>query len=472
MIARIVALLLGAVLLIGCEQGGDAGARAPKAEVGRVPATPQRDGDPFRGYAALLDRAAVPCGLPFVAYARLSGAHADAAPRLPGRTGRNAELPYPLTARVTASGIEVVTSNCLACHATPLDGELIMGLGNPFLDLTADPAIALDRVASKVVSDAERTEWRRWSEPMQAVAELTRMATLGTNPGHQITRALMAHRDPVTLDWSDTPLLDPPSAPPLPLSIPPWWNLGKKQALFHNAEGRGDQADHMAIAALLCADEIATIAETQTWLADVRAYLIHLKSPPYPYTIDHALAGRGQRVYRRHCKGCHGTPGEDGRYRQRVVALGRVGTDPALARQGFGESDRFIQWLQRSPLGERAWIEPALGYVAPPLDGVWATAPYLHNGSVPTLASLLDSRARPAYWVFDAGRGDTPDYDRTELGWAYRSLAHGKDGAMSWDERERIYDTRLLGHGNQGHTFGDALAETERLALIEYLKTL
>jgi hypothetical protein len=43
---------------------------------------------------------------------------------------------------------------------------------------------------------------------------------------------------------------------------------------------------------------------------------------------------------------------------------------------------------------------------------------------------------------------------------------------MSWDERNRIYDTGLLGYGNQGHAFGDDLTDPERLALLEYLKTL
>jgi hypothetical protein len=43
---------------------------------------------------------------------------------------------------------------------------------------------------------------------------------------------------------------------------------------------------------------------------------------------------------------------------------------------------------------------------------------------------------------------------------------------MSWDERDRIYDTGLPGYSNRGHEFGDEFTEAERLALIEYLKTL
>jgi hypothetical protein len=139
---------------------------------------------------------------------------------------------------------------------------------------------------------------------------------------------------------------------------------------------------------------------------------------------------------------------------------------------GFSDADRFIDWLQRSFYGELSQAAPALGYIAPPLDGIWATAPYLHNGSVPTIAALLDSRSRPTYWQYDREGNEQPAYDETTLGWAYRELDQGKAGAMSWDERNRIYDTSLRGYGNQGHAFSDDLSESDRLALIEYLKTL
>jgi hypothetical protein len=114
-------------------------------------------------------------------------------------------------------------------------------------------------------------------------------------------------------------------------------------------------------------------------------------------------------------------------------------------------------------------LEPALGYIAPPLDGVWATAPYLHNGSVPTLAALMDSASRPDHWRFVTSE---PKYDPRTLGWEYVVVSHGKEGAMSWDERNRIYDTSLHGYSNEGHTFGDELTPDERAALLEYLKTL
>ena len=101
------------------------------------------------------------------------------------------------------------------------------------------------------------------------------------------------------------------------------------------------------------------------------------------------------------------------------------------------------------------------GYVAPPLDGIWATAPYLHNGSVPTIADVLNSTGRPLRW---SRSFDNTDYDQSKVGWNYTIQETKVD--------KNTYDTSLMGHANSGHTFGDAFTETERKAVLEYLKTL
>jgi hypothetical protein len=64
------------------------------------------------------------------------------------------------------------------------------------------------------------------------------------------------------------------------------------------------------------------------------------------------------------------------------------------------------------------------------------------------------------------------EYDTATLGWRYEVLDHGKDDATDGDEARHVYDTTRPGYGNGGHTFGDVLSERERLAVIEYLKTL
>jgi hypothetical protein len=103
---------------------------------------------------------------------------------------------------------------------------------------------------------------------------------------------------------------------------------------------------------------------------------------------------------------------------------------------------------------------PLDGYNPPFLDGIWLRAPYLHNGSVPTLRALLEPPAkRPAlFW-----RGYDV-YDQKDVGFDWRS-----------DEAKRVgtpHDTSLRGNSNRGHEFGTGLAQREKEALLEYLKTL
>jgi len=461
------ALLICTLLATACSDDAEHGEIA-KAEPGKVPAERQRPGDAQMGYDALINRSVLTCGLPYGAYRQQSVDDPNEM-QLVGRKGRNAELPYMLTAFTAESGVELVTSNCLGCHAAPFDGELVIGLGNEFLDFTRDSIVAVEGMGAYVEGDAEVAEWRKWADRIARILPYQMTDTFGVNPAVTMTFGLLAHRNPETLAWSDEPLMEPPQGAPLPVSVPPWWNLRKKHATFYNTAGRGDQVGHMILASTVCTDSVEEAAEIDAWFVHVRAYLAQLEPPAYPYDIDESLAGEGRGLFEQNCKRCHGTYGDNWRYPNRVIALDKVGTDPLLAASGYKDSDRFLRWFARSFYGQRGRAVPALGYIAAPLDGVWATAPYLHNGSVPTLMALLDSGQRPSFWRFAAER---PDYDPDAVGWNYQVLDHGKAGAMSWDERNRIYDTSLPGYSNLGHDFGDEFTGSERLAVIEYLKTL
>ena len=110
-----------------------------------------------------------------------------------------------------------------------------------------------------------------------------------------------------------------------------------------------------------------------------------------------------------------------------------------------------------TPVNPDAAIEGLFAYKARPLDGVWASAPYLHNGSVPTLYDLL-----------------LPAKDRTgTFGMGLQTLDTVKVGVDSkasnapWQ-----FDTSIRGNGNTGHDFGAKLSDEQRWQLVEYLKTL
>ena len=97
-----------------------------------------------------------------------------------------------------------------------------------------------------------------------------------------------------------------------------------------------------------------------------------------------------------------------------------------------------------------------LAYKARPLNGAWASAPYLHNGSVPTLYDLLrPANQRPTR--FAVGRWE---YDPKKVGYV-------SDGEIPF-----VVDTTLSGNRNSGHEYGTKLSEEERWALVEYLKSL
>lgn len=132
-----------------------------------------------------------------------------------------------------------------------------------------------------------------------------------------------------------------------------------------------------------------------------------------------------------------------------------VGTDPLLAQHFWANQDA-VDWFNASFFGQGARYEVYEGYVAPPLDGIWATAPFFHNGSVPTLAAVLDSWLRPTRWAMSF---EPVDFDATVVGWVGETATEA-------------YDTTRRGFSNSGHLYGDALSADDRQALLEYLKSL
>jgi mono/diheme cytochrome c family protein len=456
---------LAALSISGCSDGRDTASLT--AEPGPVPATEQRPGDPEIGYDIVVNGHYMTCGMPYSAWRRVN--NRGERPEAPS-TAPSSGLPYYMSVSEDPQGVEIVSTNCLLCHGGLFDGEPIIGLGNESVDFTVDPRRLVDAIGAFVVGRAESEAWLKWAARMAAIAPYMITDTVGVNPAPNLTLALIAHRDPATLEWADTPLIAPPPEQPLPVSVPPWWRMAKKHAMFYNAMGRGDHARFMMMKSLVCTDTVDEAATIDEMFTHVRAYIASLEPPQYPFTINESLAEQGEAVFVEQCSSCHGTyGGPEAEYPNLVVELNIVGTDPAYALQAYEESQRFMSWFNRSWYGEIAEARPAPGYIAPPLDGIWATAPFLHNGSVPTIEALLDSSKRPAYWMRSF---DSPEFDEEALGWAYRALDYGKEGARTTEERKQIYDTTLHGYSSSGHTFGDDLTDAERRAIIEYLKTL
>src|SRR5262249_47815111 len=153
---------------------------------------------------------------------------------------------------------------------------------------------------------------------------------------------------------------------------------------------------------------------------DISAYLATIEAPKFPFAIDHKLAERGRGLFVENCAKCHGTYGPDGSYPNKVVPLGIIGTDRTLAESLNQQvADYFNKsWFAREmgPDGQPFQFIDNKGYQSPPLDGVWATAPYFHNSSVPTVYHVLNSSARPKIHTRSYRTGPE-DYDPVKLGW-------------------------------------------------------
>ena len=295
----------------------EAGADGPAATsypVVVIGAEPQRPGDPAKGYRALVNEAYVPCGIPYSAYSQVYGP-ASAADTIPGREGRNATLAYDFTSMTTKEGVELVTSNCLTCHAGRINGKLVVGLGAADRDFTTDAASQIQTtgfVGALLTDPKERAEWTKWKERVDTVAPYSVLSTRGVNPADGFTAVLFAHHDPKTMAWSQKPLIAVPPPQDVPVDVPPWWGMKKKTSMFYVGGGRGDHARIMMTASILCTSSVEESRAIDAYFTDVRSWIASLAPPAYPFPIDRALADRGRGVFDATCSRCHGTYGDGG----------------------------------------------------------------------------------------------------------------------------------------------------------------
>jgi hypothetical protein len=257
-------------------------------------------------------------------------------------------------------------------------------------------------------------------------------------------------------------------------------------------------------------------------LEEIEDWLTHLAPPKWPEEvfgkIDRAKAAKGKVLFAKHCAECHNsypyTWTEPNKYGKRFLEVGLVpesyvGTD----RMQFEDVRPFAQTAHLAPylpgplkdkplipggylyIGlQESILEVALSkvnqtpeeaatmhgyrelpvprpsevphYKAAPRDGVWATPPFMHNGSVPNLYEMLLPAAQRTK-KFYLGR----DFDPVKVG----VDTSGKSGTY-------LIDTALVGSSNAGHSFenaplgngviGPLLTDEERWALVEYLKSI
>jgi mono/diheme cytochrome c family protein len=345
------------------------------------------------------------------------------------------------------------TMNCFACHGGQVGGKVIPGLPN------SNYALQTLTEETRALKFAKQAPYGRM-DLGSAIVPLG--STNGTTNAVMFGVVLMNFRD-ADLKWHDE--RRPPKLVNHDMDAPPWWHFKRKRFMY--IDGFASRS-HRGLSqfAMVRANGPEKFRQWEDDFRDVYAYLMSVESPKYPYPIDEKLAKEGELLFNSNCAECHGTYGEKSEYPEQIVPIDEVGTDrvrlDALTpanRRSYGES-----WF--NDYGQRRTRDNPGGYVAPPLDGVWASAPYLHNGSVPTLWGLLNPSERPVVW-----RRTPEGYNQEEVGLevtTYKAV----DRNATTAERRTYFDTTAFGKSAAGHTFPDVLSREEKWAVLEYLKTL
>ena len=203
-------------------------------------------------------------------------------------------------------------------------------------------------------------------------------------------------------------------------------------------------------------------------------WLLRREPPAYPFLVETNLAAKGAPIYKQYCSGCHGASGRNfsGQSVGTVAPIDEIKTDRNKLDSYTLElavNQNLLYAGTNDPSERFSHFRKTNGYANMPLDGIWLRAPYLHNGSVPTLRDLLEPRSkRPTkfYRGYDV-------YDQQRVGFI---------STVSEEQSRRffLFDTTdgngnsLPGNGRDGHEgrlYGTELPEAEKLALVEYLKT-
>jgi mono/diheme cytochrome c family protein len=185
---------------------------------------------------------------------------------------------------------------------------------------------------------------------------------------------------------------------------------------------------------------------------DVFQFLGQYRAPPFPIELDPKRIKRGAAIYARSCANCHGAYDLSARpvLQSLPNALHAFSTDPA--RHDVFTRDLAAR-VEASAYGALVDARQTKQYAAPILTGLWMSAPYFHNGSVPSLVALVGLAPRPAQFGIGAHRLDLASV-----------------GVIGGDS---VLDTNLPGLSNLGHTAPfDTLQDNEKRDLLEFLKAL
>ena len=348
------------------------------------------------------------------------------------------------------------TMNCFSCHGGSVYGKPFAGAPN-------------NRFALQTLTEEIRKTKFKLGKPLSRMDVGSLVIPLGTTNGTTnavvFGMGLMRQRD------EDLNIIA--SAPKKfvhhDMDAPAWWNFHKKPNLYIDGFA---QKGHRGLMQFMMIPENGRkfFLDHEDDFRDVYAYISSLRPPKYPGKVDSLLAEQGRVVFEQTCAECHGTYGKTPTYPNRRIPIREIGTDPVrlTALEVEGRKKYARSWFAHAgEVQEQDTIVDPDGYVAPALDGIWASAPYFHNGSVPTLWHLLNPSERPTVW-----RPVGEEVDAENVGLTTKAVKKVPFTELDAAVRRSYFDTRRFGKSNQGHDYPTVLTETERRAVLEYLKTL
>jgi hypothetical protein len=238
------------------------------------------------------------------------------------------------------------------------------------------------------------------------------------------------------------------------VDLPAIWNQRAREGLYLHWDGNNNEIRERNFAAAM-----AIGATPDSVLLDhfsaVTSFVLTLPPPAFPFPVDAAKVQRGWPLFEANCAPCHsfGTQKVG-----TVTAQTEVATDPHRVNSFTPELVRSFHSINEGPFYFNTYRKTD-GYSNLPIDGTWARAPYLHNGSVPTLWDLLqpaDKRPVRFYRGYNV-------YDPVKMGFVTDGE---KAKAVGF-----LLDTAVPGNANVGHLYGTRLTDAEKWDLIEFLKT-
>jgi processive rubber oxygenase RoxA-like protein len=397
---------------------------------------------------------------------------------LPWEQGR--EMPIGFTKKTI--GFDRVAFNCAFCHTAVVrrsadDPVPIIYPGGPSHTLNA---LAYERFLFKAASDPRFTT----KNIMNAIAEVTQLSILDKALYRFVLipftrKALLKQKE--ALAWTDgRPDWGPGRIDPFnPVKVAilqkvnpkvgvgdtignadmvAIWNLRARGGMAYHWDGLNTDVTEVVLSSAI-GDGATPKSIPLGNLHRLQNWLMNLKPAPFPFLdkFDASLATRGAVIFKQQCASCHAFGGEK---TGKVLPASEAGTDPHRAQMWTPDAAQAYHDYSKPYPWAFTQFRSTGGYVNLPLDAVWIRAPYLHNGSVPSLVDLLSPPAeRPK--VFFRGYDV---YDPEKVGFVSSGLEAERYGFR--------YDTSRPGNGNGGHLWGTDLGAQDKKALIEYLKTL